>query len=72
MEKLLSAIQVAFAAFIILFGFGTMLRCMVNGSELFYIIMFALIGLVGRMMLRQTLKEYKELKHGDNKQYKNN
>ena len=72
MEKFLSAIQVAFAAFIILFGFGTMLRCIVNGSELFYIIMFAIIGFLGRIMYRQTIKEYKELKHGDNKQYKNN
>ena len=52
MEKFNSAIQLVFAAFIVLFGFGTMIRC----------IMFALMGIIGRAMFRVLLKEYKEAK----------
>ena len=55
MEKFNSAIQLVFAAFIVLFGFGTM-------SDFFYIIMFALMGIIGRAMFRVLLKEYKEAK----------
>ena len=67
MEKFNSAIQLVFAAFIVLFGFGTMIRCIIAGSYFFYIIMFALMGIIGRAMFRVLLKEYKELKHGNNK-----
>lgn len=62
MEKFNSAIQLVFAAFIVLFGFGTMIRCIIAGSDFFYIIMFALIGIIGRAMFRVLLKEYKEAK----------
>ena len=62
MEKFNSAIQLVFAAVIVLFGFGTMIRCIIAGSDFFYIIMFALIGIIGRAMFRVLLKEYKEAK----------
>ena len=32
MEKFNSAIQLVFAAFIVLFGFGTMIRCIIAGT----------------------------------------
>ena len=38
-----------------------------NGSDVFYIILFSLMALVGRSMIRFTIAEYKELKHGNNK-----
>ena len=38
MEKFNSAIQLVFAAFIVLFGFGTMIRCIIAGSDFFYIL----------------------------------
>lgn len=63
MEKFNSAIQLVFAAFIVLFGFGTMIRCIIAAeSDFFYIIMFALMGIIGRAMFRVLLKEYKEAK----------
>lgn len=62
MEKFNSAIQLVFAAFIVLFGFGTMIRCIIAGSDFFYIIMFTLMGIIGRAMFRVLLKEYKEAK----------
>lgn len=55
MEKFNSAIQLVFAAFIVLFGFGTMIRCIIAGSDFFYIIMFALMGIIGRAMFRVLL-----------------
>lgn len=71
MEKFNSAIQLVFAAFIVLFGFGTMIRCIIAGSDFFYIIMFALMGIIGRAMFRVLLKEYKEANNGDYKRHTN-
>lgn len=67
MEKFISVFQIITAVFIFLFAVGTTIRCIVNGSDIFYIIMFSLMALVGRSMLRYTIAEYKELKHGNNK-----
>ena len=67
MEKFISVFQIIAAIFIFLFAVGTTIRCIVNGSDVFYIIMFTLMALVGRSMLRYTISEYKELKHGNNK-----
>lgn len=67
MEKLFSAFQIIAAVFMFLFAVGTLIRCIVNGSDMFYIIMFSLMALVGRSMLRFTIAEYKELHHGNNK-----
>lgn len=67
MEKFISVFQIITAIFISLFAFGTTIRCIVNGSDVFYIIMFSLIALIGHSMLRYTIAEYKELKHGNNK-----
>ena len=67
MEKFISVFQIITAVFIILFAVCTTIRCIVNGSDVFYIIMFTLMALVGRSMLRYTIEEYKELKHGNNK-----
>lgn len=67
MEKFISVFQIIAAVGIIFFAVGTTIRCIVNGSDIFYIIMFSLMALVGRSMLRFTIAEYKELKHGNNK-----
>ena len=67
MEKFISVFQIITAIFISLFAVGTTIRCIVNGSDFFYIIMFSLIALIGHSMLRYTIAEYKELKHGNNK-----
>lgn len=67
MEKFISVFQIIAAVGIILFAVGTTIRCIVNGSDIFYIIMFSLMALAGRSMLRFTIAEYKELKHGNNK-----
>ncbi len=67
MEKFISVFQIITAVGIILFAVFTIIRSIVNGSDIFYIIMFSLIALVGRSMLRFTIAEYKELKHGNNK-----
>ena len=67
MEKFISVFQIIAAVGIIFFFFFTTIRCIVNGSDIFYIIMFSLMALVGRSMLRFTIAEYKELKHGNNK-----
>ena len=67
MEKFISVSQIIAAILIFLFAVGTTIRCIVNGSDIFYIIMFSLMALVGRSMLRFTIAEYKELKHGNNK-----
>ena len=67
MEKFISVFQIITAVGIILFAVFTTIRCIVNGSDIFYIIMFTLMALVGRSMLRYTIEEYKELKHGNNK-----
>lgn len=67
MEKFISVFQIIVAVGIILFAVGTTIRCIVNGSDIFYIIMFSLMALVGRSMLRFTIAEHKELKHGNNK-----
>ena len=67
MEKFISVFQIITAIFIFLFAVGTTIRCIVNGSDIFYIIMFSLMALVGRSMLCFTIAEYKELKHGNNK-----
>ena len=67
MEKLLSAFQVASAALILLFGAGTAIRCIVMGNDVFYIVMFSAIALVGCMMLRFAIAEYKESRYGNNK-----
>lgn len=67
MEKFISVFQIITAVFIFLFAVGTTIRCIVNGSDVFYIIMFTLMALVSRSMLRYAIEEYKELKHGNNK-----
>lgn len=67
MEKFISVFQIITAVGIILFAVFTIIRCIVNGSDIFYIIMFSLMALLGRSMLRFTIAEYKELKHGNNK-----
>ena len=50
MEKFISVFQIITAVFIFLFAVGTTIRCIVNGSDVFYIIMFTLMALVGRSM----------------------
>ena len=67
MEKFISVFQIITAIFIFLFAVGTTIRCIVNGSDVFYIIMFSMMALVGRSMVRYTFAEYKELNHGNNK-----
>lgn len=67
MEKFISVFQIITAIFIFLFAVGTTIRCIVNGSDVFYIIIFTLIALAGRSMVRYTIAEYKELNYGNNK-----
>ena len=67
MEKFILVFQIITAIFIFLFAVGTTIRCIVNGSDVFYIIMFSLMALVGRSMVHYTIAEYKELNHGNNK-----
>ena len=67
MEKFISVFQIITAVGIIFFAVGTTIRCIVNASDILYIIMFSLMALVGRSMLRFTIAEYKQLKHGNNK-----
>lgn len=59
MEKIISVFQIIAAIFIFLFAVGTTIRCIINGSDAFYIITFTLIALGGRAMLRYTIAEYK-------------
>lgn len=67
MEKFISVFQIITAIFIFLFAVGTTIRCIVNGSDVFYIIMFTMMALAGRSMVRYTIAEYKELNYGNNK-----
>lgn len=71
MEKFNSTIQLVFAAFIVLFGFGTMIRCIIAGSDFFYIIMFALMGIIGRAMSGFCLKNTRKRNDGDYKRHTN-
>ena len=63
MEKFNSAIQLVFAAFIVLFGFGTMIRCIIAGSDFF---LYHHVCVDGESSDAQCsgflLKEYKEAK----------
>ena len=67
MEKFISVFQIIAAIWIIFFAVGTTIRCIVNGSDIFYIIIFFVLGFVGRLMFRFPIFEYKGLKHGNNK-----
>lgn len=71
MEKFNSAIQLVFAAFIVLFGFGTMIRCIIAGSDFFYIIMFALMGTSDAQCSGFCLKNTRKRNDGDYKRHTN-
>lgn len=64
MKRLLMAYlyaQVIFAVFVILFGVSYSIRCLVEGSDIFYVICFAAIGFVGyKFLYRASIEELKE------------
>lgn len=63
-------LQVAFSWYIILFGYGYALRTLFahydrSFDKCFYVCFLAIIGFVGQLMLRVSLKELREAKKGN-------